>query len=412
MTFSPISLSIAIIGGGPAGLMAAEQLAAHGGSVTVYEQMPTVGRKFLMAGRGGLNITHSEPIDAFIERYGEAASWLAPSIRSFTPEALRAWCLSLGQETFVGSSRRVFPKDLKASPLLRAWLRRLEQLGVGIALRHSWRGWDESGSLLFTDSLGSTHKVRADATILALGGASWPRLGSDGTWVDILRAQDIDIRALRPSNCGFVVSWSSRFRERFAGHPLKPLKLSFAGKTFQGEALVTQNGLEGSAIYALSSALRQTIETKGEAILTLDVRPGLSSDEIISRLHKPRRTQSTTNFLRKAVGLSPVAIGLMREGAPNGDLPKDIDALAALIKETPIKLTAPTSLARAISSAGGVCAHEIDDAFMLKKKAGTYIVGEMLDWEAPTGGYLLQACFSTAVAAAQNICASLKLNKA
>lgn len=400
--------SIAIIGGGPAGLMAAEQLASQGRLVTVYDQMPSVGRKFLMAGRGGLNITHSEPIEAFIERYGSASSWLASSIRSFTPEALRLWCSSLGQETFVGSSRRVFPKALKSSPLLRAWLRRLDQLGVRFSLRHCWRGWDESGKLIFLNSSGDILKVDADATILALGGASWPRLGSNGAWVDILRSQGIDVRTLRPSNCGFRVSWSSQFRERFAGYPIKPLKLSFADKVIQGEAMITQTGLEGSSIYAFSSALRQSIETNGEAVLKLDVRPGLSSDDIISRLHKPRRSQSTSNYLRKAVGLSPVAIGLMRESRPNGALPTDIASLAALIKETCIKLIEPAPLTRAISSAGGVSADEVDATFMLKKMPGVYVVGEMLDWEAPTGGYLLQACFSTAVTAAHNICVSLK----
>ena len=400
--------SIAIIGGGPAGLMAAEQLASQGSLVTVYDRMPSVGRKFLMAGRGGLNITHSEPIEAFIERYGSACSWLAPTIRSFPPQALRDWCLSLGQETFVGSSRRVFPKALKASPLLRAWLQRLDQLGVRFALRHSWYGWDENGKLLFHNSSGDTIKVCADVTILALGGASWPRLGSDGAWVDILRSQGIDVRTLRPSNCGFRVWWSPQFRERFAGHPIKPLKLSFADKVIQGEAMITQTGLEGSAIYALSSALRQSIETKGEAVLKLDVRPGLSRDDIILRLHKPRGSQSTSNYLRKAVGLSPVAIGLMRESRSNGTLPTDSTGLAALIKETHIKLTEPAPLARAISSAGGVSADEVDASFMLKKMPGVYVVGEMLDWEAPTGGYLLQACFSTAVTAADNVRDSLK----
>jgi len=392
---------IAVIGGGPAGLMAAERLTLSGHSVTVYERMPTVGRKLLMAGRGGLNVTHSEARAPFITRYGEAASWLEPSIQSFPPEALRTWCDELGQETFVGSSGRVFPKALKASPLLRAWLRRLEKIGVTFALRHLWQGWDEAGALVFSAGDGTVVKVKADATILALGGASWPRLGSDGGWVKIIQQQGVAVTTLRPSNCGFIAPWSDVFGERFAGHPLKPITLTFAHKYLQGEAMITRQGLEGSAIYALSSLIRNEIETKGEALLSFDLRPGLSADDLITKLETPRGSQSTANYLRKFAGLSPAAIGLMRESLQGSALPLDPRPLTSLIKKTQIKLTAVSPIARAISSAGGVKLTEVDADFMLRKKPGIFIIGEMLDWEAPTGGYLLQACFSMAVAAAK-----------
>jgi uncharacterized flavoprotein (TIGR03862 family) len=389
---------IAIIGGGPAGLMAAEHLAAPDRIVTVYDRMPTLGRKFLMAGRGGLNLTHSESLDIFMRRYGAAESWLAPVITAFPPDALRAWCAGLGQETIVGSSGRVFPKEMKASPLLRAWLRRLEAAGVRFAPRHEWKGWDENSALVFSNP----KTVHADAVILALGGASWPRLGSDGRWVDILRGQNIDVRNLRPANCGFVAPWSDMFSEKYAGRPLKPVILSFAGKALQGEAMVTKNGLEGGAIYALSGALRETIDREGTAILTIDLRPGLSIEEIVKRLDAPRGSQSMSTYLRKAAGLAPVAIGLMRETL-DGALPNHTQALAALIKETKIRLTAAAPITRAISSAGGINRDAVDAGFMLRKKPGVFAIGEMLDWEAPTGGYLLQASFSMAVAAAKGV---------
>ena len=397
------NFSIAVIGGGPAGLMAAEKLAGPGTVVTIYDRMPTVGRKFLMAGRGGLNLTHSEPLETFLARYGEAASWLGAAINAFSPTALREWSHALGQETFIGSSGRVFPKSLKASPLLRAWLRRLNGLGVRFSLRQSWRGWDESGKLIFTDKDGNEALIHADAVVLALGGASWPRLGSDGGWVEILRAQGIDVAPLRSTNCGFIAPWSAIFSDRFAGQPIKPLTLSFAGKTLQGEAVVTRGGLEGGVIYALSALLRDAIETDGEAVLKLDLRPSLSLSELTDRLHAPRGSQSFATYLRKAAGLSPVAIGLMRESLNGSSLPTDVHALASLIKGTKIRLTETAPLARAISSAGGVRKDELDEHFMLKKKPGVFIVGEMLDWEAPTGGYLLQACFSTAVRAAEGV---------
>ena len=405
---SPSPLSIAVIGGGPAGLMAAEQLATTGADVTVYDRMPTIGRKFLMAGRGGLNLTHSEPLESFIARYGAAAQWLSPALTAFPPAALCDWSHGLGQETFVGSSGRVFPKTLKASPLLRAWLHRLDSQGVRFAVKQSWQGWDEKGKLIFVDPHGTTNAVQADVVILALGGASWPRLGSDGGWAEILRAQGIDIAPLRPANCGFIAPWSPVFSERFAGHPLKPISVTFAGKTIQGEAMITQNGLEGGLIYALSAPIRDAIESTGEAHLKLDLRPSLSTDELITRLNAPRGSQSTATYLRKAAGLSPAAIGLIRESLNGQPIPTSASALAALIKQTDIRLTATAPLARAISSAGGVKQSELDAHFMLKKKPGVYVIGEMLDWEAPTGGYLLQACFSTAVAAAKGVQKQLK----
>ncbi|MGB9152915.1 MAG: TIGR03862 family flavoprotein [Alphaproteobacteria bacterium] len=403
--------AIAVIGGGPAGLMAAEKLAGHLGGrgiITVYDHMPTVGRKFLMAGRGGLNLTHSEPLEALIERYGEAAAWVGPVIRAFPPDALRAWCADLGQETFVGSSGRVFPQGLKASPLLRGWLKRLDNLGVKFELRHRWRGWDAKGGLIFTDGAGCEKTVQANAVILAMGGASWPRLGSDGGWTEIMRAQGIEVAALRPANSGFAVPWSEIFSARFAGQPLKPVTISFQGQTVQGEAMITRQGLEGGVIYALSPALRKAIETTGEAVVTLDLRLGLSRDELISRLQAPRGSQSATSYLRKVAGLSPVALGLMRESLGSAVLPTGVETLADLIKATKIRLTSTASIARAISSAGGVRHAEIDARFMLKKKPGVFVVGEMLDWEAPTGGYLLQGCFSMGVAAAKGVADYLK----
>ncbi len=396
---------IAVIGGGPAGLMATERLATAGFAVTIYDRMPTVGRKFLMAGRGGLNLTHSEGLDAldiFMARYGGAAAWLKPMIENFSPAALREWCETLGQETFVGSSGRIFPKEMKASPLLRVWLRRLDSLGVAFALRHVWRGWDARGDLHFVNEAGADVLVKADATVLALGGASWPRLGSDGGWVDILRGAGVAIADLRPANCGFVAPWSDVFGERFAGAPLKPVTLSFGGRAIQGEAMITARGLEGGAVYVLSGALRDAIAEKGEAVLSVDLRPSLTIDEIIKRLNMPRGSQSTSTFLRKAVGLSPAAIGLMREGF-GVNLPVEATALAGLIKNTQVPLSATTPIAQAISSAGGVARDAVDARLMLKTKPGIFVCGEMLDWEAPTGGYLLQACFSSGCAAARGV---------
>ena len=394
--------TIAIIGGGPAGLMAAEVLAQAGLLVNVFERKPSVARKFLMAGRGGLNLTHSEDIDSFLTRYGPAAEFLAPCIRNFPPRALRDWCEGLGEPTFIGSSGRVFPKGFKASPLLRAWQMRIVKLGVRFMLSHEWRGWDNNGNLIFRTPEGDVEMVRPAATLLALGGASWPRLGSDGGWTDILRKKGVDVAPLTPSNCGFTVAWSEVFRQKFAGQPLKSVVMSFGGQTVAGEAMITERGIEGGAIYALSSALREEIAAKGAATLMIDLRPGVTEQDLVRRLDIPRQAKSFSNFLRVSGGISPVAIGLLREAAQDApSLPAA--KLARLIKALPLCLDAPFGIERAISSAGGIRLTEVDDHFMLKKLPGVFAAGEMLDWEAPTGGYLLQASFSTAVQAARGI---------
>ncbi|MGJ4925677.1 TIGR03862 family flavoprotein [Bradyrhizobium sp. HKCCYLS2038] len=395
------SKHIAVIGAGPAGLMAAEVLAAGGAAVTVYDAMPSVARKFLMAGRGGLNLTHSEELAAFLTRYRDAADWLAPSIQAFSPQQLRDWCEALGQPTFVGSSGRVFPVAMKASPLLRAWLRRLAAQGVRFELRHRWSGWDDQGRLNF-DTLGGPRTVAADAAVLALGGASWPRLGSDGGWVPILTAKGVAIAPLRPANCGFKVSWSDIFRDRFEGQPLKGIALSFGDRSVRGEAVVTRDGIEGGAVYALSAELREAIALHGEAVLHIALRPDVETADLIKKLSVPRGKQSFSNVLRKALQLSPVAIGLLQEVAKTQGLSLSSlspDRLAALINAVPIRLTGTAGLARAISSAGGIAQSELDENYMLQRLPGVFAAGEMLDWEAPTGGYLLQASFATGVAA-------------
>lgn len=390
--------------------MAAERLAQAGLAVTIYDQMPSVGRKLLMAGRGGLNLTHSEDLARFIERFGEALPHVRPAIEAFPPEALRRWSEGLGQETFVGSSGRVFPKAFKASPLLRAWLRRLESLGVAFALRHSWQGWDEAGSLVFTNAVGEIVTARPDAVVLALGGASWPRLGSTGAWVPLLEARGVPIARLRPANMGVKVAWSDLLRTRFEGQPLKRIALTFGGTTVRGEAVVTADGLEGGAVYALSAPLRNAIERDGEATLSVDLRPDISLQSLINRLVVPRKGQSTSTFLRKAAGLSPLDIALLREGGT--DLPADPEALARLIKAAPLRLTGLKPLDRAISTAGGVPFSEVDDHLMLRRVPGVFVAGEMLDWEAPTGGYLLQATLATAVLAAGGVLAFLEIPNA
>jgi uncharacterized flavoprotein (TIGR03862 family) len=391
---------VAVIGAGPAGLMAAEVLANGGASVTVYDAMPSAGRKLLMAGRGGLNLTHSEPLPQFIARYGEAAVRMSPAVDTFPPDALRAWSEVLGQPTFIGSSGRVFPKSFKASPLLRAWLRRLNANGVRLALRHRWTGWDHDGGLTFETPQGQV-TVKA-ATVLALGGASWPRLGSDGHWVDLLTQRGVSIVPLRPANCGFTVEWSEKFSERFAGQPLKNVELRFGSQTVRGEAMVSRPGIEGGAVYALAAPLRDEIARAGQATLHLALRPDLDQRRLLERLAKPRGKQSFATYLRKAAGLAPVAIGLLHESAlaEQIDLPRLLpDDLAARINNVQIGLTGTTGLDRAISTAGGIAFDELDDAFMLRRLPGVFAAGEMLDWEAPTGGYLLQASFATGAAA-------------
>jgi uncharacterized flavoprotein (TIGR03862 family) len=392
---------IAIIGAGPAGLMAAEVLAQGGVGVTVYDAMPSAGRKFLMAGRGGLNLTHSEALPEFLTRYGVAAPQLATAIEAFPPENLRAWSEALGQPTFIGSSGRVFPTAFKASPLLRAWLRRLDAMGVQLTLRHRWTGWNDDGRLLFQTPAGK-RLVDARATVLALGGASWPRLGSNGAWVETLAASNVAISPLRPANCGFTVAWSEIFRDRFEGQPLKGIALSFGSHTVRGEAIITRTGLEGGAIYALSARLREAISSTGQATLRVALRPDLATRDLVAQLSRPRGRQSLSNFLRKAAHLSPAAIGLLQEAAIASGAPLSAlscASLAGLINDLPVALNGVAPIARAISTAGGISFAEIDADFMIHRLPGVFAAGEMLDWEAPTGGYLLQAAFATGAAA-------------
>lgn len=394
-----LHIRAAVLGAGPAGLMAAEVLARGGVGVTVFDAMPSAGRKLLMAGRGGLNLTHSEPLPQFLARYGAAAPHLQPSIDSFTPAALRGWAGDLDQPTFVGSSGRVFPKAFKASPLLRAWLKQLDALGVTLALRHRWIGWDHEGRLKFQTPDGE-RTVVADTAVMALGGASWPRLGSDGAWIEQLASKGIAISPLRPANCAFTVAWSAVFRDRFEGQPFKNVALSFGPHTVRGEALITRDGIEGGGVYALSAVLRERIDVAGSAVLHINLRPDIATDQLAMRLSAPRGKQSASNWLRKAAGLAPVAIGLLREAAtvrhPGSTQPA---SLAALIGAVPITLTGVASLAHAISTAGGVAFSEIDGDYMVRRLPGVFVAGEMLDWEAPTGGYLLQASFATGAAA-------------
>ncbi|WP_349644679.1 MULTISPECIES: TIGR03862 family flavoprotein [unclassified Bradyrhizobium] len=414
MTVSPSpdisGRTIAVIGAGPAGLIAAETIAAGGARVTVYDRMPSAGRKFLMAGRGGLNITHSEPLAAFMARYGAAEPALRDAVEKFSSADLQAWCAALGQPTFVGSSGRVFPQALKASPLLRAWLRRLEGQGVTLALRHQWTGWADDGRLRFEAPHGLV-QTAADITVLALGGASWPRLGSDGGWQSILAARGIAIAPLRPANSGFRVAWSALFRDRFEGTPLKGIALSAGAATSRAELVVTRDGLEGGGVYALSSVLREAIARDGFADLTVALRPDASATDLATRLAVPRRKQSLSTFLRKAIGLSPVAMALLQEsaiarGVNLGALSSD--ALAEAVNAVTVRLSGTASIDRAISTAGGIAFDEVDASFMLRRLPGVFVAGEMLDWEAPTGGYLLQATFATGAAAGRGVLARLR----
>jgi uncharacterized flavoprotein (TIGR03862 family) len=392
---------VAIVGGGPAGLMASDVLAHAGARVTIYDQMPAVGRKLLLAGRGGLNLTHNEPLDKFLRRYGHAEPHIRPAIDAFSPDELRAFSAELGQPTFIGTSGRVFPRAMKASPLLRAWLRRLAAMGVTFKLRHRWRGWDEGGRLLFDTADGVT-AIAVDASVLALGGASWPKLGSDGAWVAALEDSGIAVTPLRPANCGFLVDWSAIFRDRFEGQPLKRIALSFGGRSARGEAVITGKGLQGGGLYALSNVLREAVASHGHAVLLIDLLPDRSATALEQKLRAPRNKQSLANVLRKTLSLSPVAIGLLQEAAvASSTRLSEVapEALAGLIKAVPVRLVGVEAIARAISTAGGVTFDEVDGRFMLRRRPGTFVAGEMLDWEAPTGGYLLQACFATGAAA-------------
>jgi uncharacterized flavoprotein (TIGR03862 family) len=398
------SPTAAVIGGGPAGLMAAEVLLAGGARVDLYDVMPSIARKFLLAGKGGMNITHSEPHNAFLARYGERRAEMAPLLAVFGPEQLRAWLSELGIETFVGSSGRVFPVGMKAAPLLRAWLHRLRHAGLYIHVRHSWQGWSEAGQLSFASPEGDK-LVRADAVVLALGGGSWARLGSDGAWVPWLEQRGVPVAPLRPANCGFDVAngWSEHFCERFAGQPVKSVEAIFvdsSGTTrrMPGEFIVTATGIEGSLIYALSAALREEIAASGSARLILDLAPGWSLERLVAEVSRPRGSRSIASHLQSRAGIKGVKTGLLRELLPAATF-ADAEALAAAIKALQVRLAATRPLDEAISSAGGVTFPALDGQLMLRDLPGVFCAGEMLDWEAPTGGYLLTACFASGHAA-------------
>lgn len=390
---------IAIIGGGPAGLMAAEELSTSDVDVAVYESMPTVARKFLMAGKSGLNITHGEDYARFTTRFGASEARLKSALDAFTPQMLRDWAEGLGQETFVGTSGRVFPKAMKGSPLLRAWLSRLTERGVAIKVRHHWVGL-RNGALLF-DTPDGQIEIKPDAVLLALGGASWPRLGSTGEWVQGLREAGLDIADFQPANCGFDVAWSEHFRERFAGEPLKSVVTRSDAGRFEGEFVITRHGVEGALIYAHAAALRDSLREGCRTVLTIDLAPGRSDERIARDLARASSKDSFSNRLRKSVGLSPVKVALLRECASPQEMSSS--ELARLIKAVSLVVSAPRPIAEAISSAGGIRWEGIDQNYMLKSLPGFFVAGEMLDWEATTGGYLLTACFATGKAAARGL---------
>ena len=402
---NPAGPAVAVIGGGPAGLMAAETLARAGHAVALYDAMPSVGRKFLLAGKGGLNLTHGEPFDRFATRYAERSPQLLPPLQAFSPDALRAWALELGVATFVGSSGRVFPQDLKAAPLLRAWLHRLREQGVRFHMRHHWQGFTEDGGLRFA-APGGEVVLRPAATVLALGGASWSRLGSDGAWWPWLQARGVDLAPLRPSNCGFDVGWSAHFSSRHAGEPLKSVAIDFEGWRQVGECVATATGVEGSLVYAASAALRERIAIDGCATFQLDLLPGRSADWVLNEVAHPRGPRSLATHLKTRLGLSGVKAGLIWELVPK-TAQADPAQLAAAIKALPIRVTATRPIDEAISTAGGVRFEGLDADLMVKALPGIFVAGEMLDWEAPTGGYLLSACFATGRAAGQGAAAWL-----
>ena len=387
---------VAVIGGGPAGLMAAETLVAGGVEVDLYDRMPSLGRKFLLAGRGGLNLTHSEPRESFLARYGDRQPEIEPLIAAFGPDDLRAWAKSLGVETFVGSSGRVFPQEMKAAPLLRAWLHRLRQTGVGFHVRHRWLGW--VGDALGFETPEGMNSVRADAVVLALGGGSWSRFGSDGAWVPILAGRDIPVAPLKPANCGFDVGWSEHFSGRHAGEPVKSVALAWAGERRQGEFVITGTGVEGSLIYGFSARLRDAIERAGVAEIHLDLMPDWTLPRLAKEIAHPRGARSLSSHLQSRVGLKGVKTALLREVLNAGTF-DDPGRLAAAVKSLPLRLVAPRPLEEAISSAGGVAFEALGSGLMVRQLPGVFCAGEMLDWEAPTGGYLLTACFASGRAA-------------
>jgi uncharacterized flavoprotein (TIGR03862 family) len=393
---------VAVIGGGPAGLMAAEVLIAGGVQVDVYDAMPSVGRKFLLAGKGGLNITHAEPAEKFLLRYGTRKTQIAPLLEHFGADALRAWVYDLGIDTFVGTSQRVFPKEMKAAPLLRAWLHRLRVSGAHIHVRHRWTGWNNDGALRFTTPAGE-QIVNADCTVLALGGGSWARLGSDGAWVPLLAARGVPVVPLQPSNCGFEIAWSAHLRERFAGQPVKAVAATLTdaqGVTHrrQGEFVITDYGVEGSLIYALSAQIRDTITAQSDVTLQLDLVPEKDLTRVTAEVTHPRGSRSLSSHLQGRLGIKGIKAALLREALSAEEM-HNPQRLAATIKALPLKLTAARPLDEAISSAGGVPFEALDEQLMLKSIPGLFCAGEMLDWEAPTGGYLLTACFASGRAA-------------
>ncbi len=400
MSSLPKHVEIAIIGSGPAGLMAAEICAKAGKKPHIFEAMPTPARKFLMAGKSGLNITHNEPLEQFLTRYSEGAEELEPAITAFTPDDITAWANDLGSETFTGSSGHVFPKAMKASPLLRAWLQRLNAYGAYLHTRSRWAGWD-SDNLLF-ETIEGQQTVKADAVILALGGTSWPRLGSDGAWQENLKKTGVKTTEFRPSNCGFNVDWSDHFKERNAGTPVKGSVLSFGDRRVKGDFVISGYGIEGSAVYALSAGLRKSIDAGNETTFTLDLTPDRSLKRLTAALSKPRGKKSFATHLKRMTGLHGVKAGLLREffGPETFNNP---ESLAAAIKAVPIKITSPRPIEEAISTAGGIMWQSVDEHLMLKEKAGVFCAGEMIDWDAPTGGYLLTACMAQGKQAANGV---------
>lgn len=397
------TVEIAIIGAGPAGLMAAETLIAAGHKPVLFDRMPTPARKFLMAGKAGLNITHSEDNKALLARYDDRESMLAPAITAFGPDDIRAWADGLAAETFIGSSGRVFPKAFKASPLLRAWLGRLTEGGAALYTRHKWLGWgksDTGGDMLIFETPDGTKTIKAKATILALGGASWPRLGTDGTWAPLLADKGITVEAFRPANCGFTTDWSEHFSGRFAGEPVKNVVLSAGDLQAKGDFIINKNGVEGGAVYSLSAQLRDSIELAGTATVMIDLTPDRSTERLTRAFSKDRGKKSFATYIKRAAGLSGVKAGLLRECLPQTVFDKPAH-LARAIKSLRLTLNAPRPVAEAISSAGGVSFAAVDAHLMLQALPGTFCAGEMLDWEAPTGGYLLTACLAEGKQAGQ-----------
>ncbi len=412
--------SVAIIGGGPAGLMAAEVLSKHNLKVDVYDAMPSLGRKLLMAGKSGLNITHSENFEGFVSRYGKQKEEVRKWLLTFSPDDLRNWVHGFGIETFIGTSGRVFPKGMKASPLLRAWINKLSESGVSFHVRHKLveikrpaglSNGDESliptcGTLVFETQDG-IKEIKSDAVILALGGGSWQRLGSTGEWVAMLNQLDVKVEALKPANCGFDVAWSTHFVEKYHGQPIKSVTLSFESFHQQGEFIITKHGVEGSLIYSASSMLRDEIEKNQKAVMYLDIAPDTTKEKLIEKLSKPRGSRSLSSYVEKTIGIKGVKMGLLYEVLSKDDF-ANVQKIASTIKQLPVSLIATRPLDEAISSAGGVSFESLDENLMLKNICGIFCAGEMLDWEAPTGGYLLSACFASGVVAGNGVIRFLK----